>query len=281
MSNTVTFATWVFELRSASDLRAAMRTSLRDAEYLGGPYVQLNREVDVPAWSWLGELCLLRSDWLSAVAAALFDVIRSGTAVERTALVDALANETATVRLLPWTAAWAMRCGEWTGTRAGTGWGGSSTAPRLDRVLADHDEYAIARASRWKPGTVRELLSKQIRRVGTWDAVPEHVAYIPGAAEALGDALPTALRGDASTGCAALDYLALGQDAWRWRELIHEWRREAPTWAQTPLKGRPRGWKRKPRWSHDGALRTWADLAARFETVAAGQTPPVMDLPLP
>ena len=122
---------------------------------------------------------------------------------------------------------------------------------------------------------------KQVRRVGPWDSLAEHVAYIPGAAEALEELLPTALHGDGATGCAALDHLALGQDAWRWREILRVWRSAPPTWAEAPLKGRPRGWKRRPRLSHDGALRTWADLAARVEAMATRQTPPVMDLPLP
>ncbi len=74
----------------------------------------------------------------------MLDALVQGTDLERQALVDGLANERATVRLLPWTAGWATQFGALVGTRAGTGWGGSTTAPRLDHVLADQARYADA-----------------------------------------------------------------------------------------------------------------------------------------
>ncbi|MSQ83904.1 MAG: hypothetical protein EXR77_13630 [Myxococcales bacterium] len=303
MTLSVHFASWQFDLRSASDLRGAMRTCLRDAEYLGGPNVLVGRDVDIAAWSWLGEVCLLRSDWLPAVAAALRDVIANGTPMEHQALVDLLANETATVRLLPWTAGWALGHGDWTGTRSGTGWGGSSTAPRLDHVLANQERYAEAWSAKvhevpWKtqmvalnnPEQLRALL-EQTARAGRgpvtpqgdhgWDWLVQQVAFVPWVGQALAELLPWALTTDAGLGYAALDYLLIGQDAWLWLDCVRRWRQNPPWWARTPLKNRPKGWTRRARHSHDSALTTYGDLALRFETLHGRQGPPLLDLAPP
>ncbi len=303
MSLLVAFAGWSFDLRSAADLRQALRTSLDGAAALGGPIVLVGREVDIPAWTWLGEVCLLRSDWLPAVAAALHDVVHHGSDLERQALVDALANEPTTVRLLPWTAAWGTRFGELTGTRAGTGWGGSSTAPRLDHVLANHERYAEAWTRQpheviWNlrplplatPQHLQSLLERSARTGRGpqtpwgdhgWDWLAQQVAFVPWIADALTELLPWALCGEPAWGYAALDYLLLGQDSWRWRDLVRQWRSAPPAWATTPTKVKPKGWGRKARQTQDSALRTWADLALRFETLHGKQAPPVLDLPLP
>ncbi len=292
-----------FDLQAASDLRQALRTSLQGAEYMGGPSVLIGREVDIPAWTWLGDVCLLRTDWLPAVAAALHDSLHHGTDLERQALVDALANEPATVRLLPWTAGWGSRYGDLTGTRSGTGWGGSSTAPRLDHVLANHERYAEAWTRQphevlWKLRPVplanvdqlRSLMERTARSgrgpetpTGDhgWDWLAQQVAFVPWVADAMAELLSWALRGDAAWGYAALDYLLLGQDAWRWRDLVRQWRASPPSWGATPTRVRPKGWGRKARQTQDPALRTWADLGLRFETLHGKQAPPVMDLPLP
>ncbi|MBM4342129.1 MAG: hypothetical protein FJ100_01985 [Deltaproteobacteria bacterium] len=303
MSLAVRSPPFSFDLTTAAQLRAALRTSLDGAEFFGGPLVLVGREVDIPAWSWLGQVCLLRSDWLPAVAAAMHDALHHGTELERQALVDALANEPATVRLLPWTAGWARMFGDVTGTRSGTGWGGSSTAPRLDHVLANHERYAEAWVRQphdvlWRLRPValatrdhlRNLLERTARTgrgpetpLGDhgWDWLAQQVAYVPWIADALGELLPWALHGEPAHGYAALDYLLMGQDAWRWRDLVRQWRSHPPNWAATPTKVKPKGWGRKARQTQDNSLKTWADLALRFETLHGRQAPPVMDLPLP
>ena len=308
MALQVNFARWDLELHSASELRAALRTTLGDAEYCGGPYALVGRDVDVPAWGWLGEACLLRSDWLPAVAAAVLDVAQTATPMERKALVDLLANEPATVRLLHWTAGLATQCGDWTGTRAGTGWGGSNTAPQLAHVLANHERYAAAwtaphhelvlsegaRPKLLPLGNLAELRAAlqhtAAKGVGpsntlgdaAWDWLAYEVAFVPWVAAALPDTLQWALHDDPGLAYAALDYLLLGQDSGRWLDLAMELRRKPRPWAAEQVRKKPKGWHRPLRGSGDPSLKTLGDAAIRLGTIAQRQAGhPVLDLPLP
>lgn len=296
---------------SASELRDALLLALEEGKEYGQPLVRVGRDDDEPAWLFVGRLLRQRSDWLACAGLALQHAVRSGGPLAQKAFVDLLACDPITVLLLPWTGPLAAELGPLMGTRASTGWGvrEGSSAPWLDLVMQEQQRYfalltdparTVSPGGPQRRGEVplpdaaalESLLRKTARTgrfaptpwgTGPWAFLHQELLFRSWVPEAVTRLLPALWSGTPAERAAALDFLADGQDLWRWRGPLLGMRDARPDWWTVPVSQKPEGWRRSLRPFAPGPTRaeTLGDLVSGLGKLAQAQadTPPLADLP--
>ncbi len=294
---------------TAAELRDSLLASYPDAAATGVPLVRKNREDSAPAWGWVKDLLLTRSDWRPALGIALQHAATDGGPLAQTALVELLAHVTESVALLAWAAPMAER---WPDQRtvnvAATGWGRPDY--RLDAIIRDQKKYVQdVRAGKaraflggfgvgGKPITgpltnevdLCKLLVESARAgqspggdTGPWSWLASKML--------LGDdwTMPAFVRivstidhHDDAMVFALLDWFFEEHDLSRFLPLLEGWHARPPAWWSRPAATAPPGWKRNMRSAHWPDIETLGDVTTEVIRRAKWQvvTPPVLDLPL-
>ncbi|MBA2321329.1 MAG: hypothetical protein H0V89_09250 [Deltaproteobacteria bacterium] len=293
---------------TASELRDNLLASYPDAAHFRGPLVGRNREDTAPAWGWVRDFLLMRSDWRPALGIALQHAATNGGELAQTALVELLAHFKESFALLPWTAPMAEL---WPDRRtvsvAATGWGGPDY--RLDAVIRDQKKHVVdvgagkARAFLSGYGVdgkpidgpltneveLRALLGASARAgqspggdKGPWSWLA--IKFLFGDAwlrPAFVRIVETIDGTDQAMTFALLDWFFEESDLWQFSKLLEKWVADPPPWWATPSNTKPTGWKRTIRSSFWPGVKTLGDLATEALRRAKWQvvTPPVIDLP--
>ena len=294
---------------TASELRDSLLASYPDAAETGVPLVRKNRDDAAPAWGWVREFLLKRSDWWQALGIALQHAATDGGEIAQTALVELLAHYLESVALLPWTAPMAE---VWPDRRsvnaAATGWGAPDN--RLDAMIRDQkklmadvragngeaflDGYGVGGKPIIGPLTneaeLRKLLVESARagqspggNTGPWSWVAETMLFgDEWLRPAFARIVSTIDHDDKAMVFALLDWFVEEQDLWRFAQLLQGWHEQPPSWWGTEAAITPSGWKRNMRSAHWPDVKTLGDVATEALRRAKWQvvTPPLLDLPL-
>lgn len=297
------------EFATASELRDSLLASYPEAAQTGVPLVRRNRGEDsAPAWGWVNDFLLMRSDWWPAIGIALQHAATDGGELAQTALVELLGHFNASIALLPWTAPMAEL---WPRRRTvnvpATGWG--SPDDSLKAIIRDQKKYVVdVRAGDGRVfldgygmdgGDIIKPLSNEaeLRALLVETA---HAGQTPGGGTGpwswlafeflIGDEwlrpafvkiVNTLDHADEAMVFALLDWFSEEQDLWKLAQLLNAWHGRPPSWWSTPANAKPTGWKRTIRSSFWPDVKTLGDVATEALRRAKWQvvTPPVIDLP--
>jgi hypothetical protein len=293
---------------TASELRDSLLGSYPEGKETGLPLVRVNREDTLPAWGWVKDLVVRRSDWWPALGIALQHAATDGGEIAKVALAELLAHVKESFVLLRWTAPMAEL---WPDRRAihaaGTGWGGPDR--RLDALVRDQKKfvkevgasktaflsgYGVGGAPIKGPLTNEAELLALLREsaragrspggaTGPWSWVTSRVLISdPWVRQSFERIVNTIDHDDEAMVFAMLDWFFEEQDLWRFLPLLDGWRLRPPSWWGTAAAATPRGWQRNMRSAHWPNIETLGDVAVETLRRAKWQvvTPPVVDLPL-
>ncbi len=296
------------EFASASELRDSLLASYPEGKETGLPLVRVNREDTAPAWGWVKDLVVRRSDWWPALGIALQHAATDGGAIAQVALAELLAHVRESIALLPWTTPAAEL---WPDRRAvnaaATGWGRPEY--RIDALIRDQTKFVTgARAGSAKAfllnygvgGThitgpltnedeLRALLVESARAgqspggtTGPWSWLVLKLLIDDAWLRPAFERIVTTIDHDNETMVfALLDWFFEEQDLWRFVQLLQSWHQQPPSWWAGPAETTPRGWQRNMRSAHWPNVKTLGDVATEALRRAKWQvvTPPVVDLP--
>jgi hypothetical protein len=296
------------EFATASELRDALLASYPDAATYGAPVVPRHRDDTQPAWGWVKDFLLMRSDWWPALGIALQHAATDGGELARTALVELLGHYSDSIALVPWTSPLAELWPDVrTLTRAATGWGRPDG--RLDAIIRDQKKtVAEVRAGKGRafldghgprgepligPLTnedqLRALLVASARAgqfpdgdKGPWSWLASKLIFgDPWMRPALVHIIHTIDVADEPSVFALLDWFTEQQDLWQFVKLLEGWVAHPPRWWAMRADTKPSGWKRTIRSSFWLGVSTLGDIAVEALRRAKWQaaTPPVIDLP--
>jgi hypothetical protein len=296
--------------RTAAELRDALGEALAEGRRYGTPIIRLDRETEVGAWRWVGQLMKRRTDWHEAVGLALQHAVLDGDDLTRKAFVDLLACEVVSIFLLPWTEPVFEAMGDLEGTHTLTGWGlpeqGTTSIPRLERVIAAQKEYhrvlhepgrdvllegfrgpKSTDVSMSTPDDLRRHMRSSARRgrfvetewgSGPWSWLNHEVLFTDWVDAALDTVLPEFVGGSEEEVLALLDWLYDQQNLWRRKPVLDALEASAPPWWGQSASTRPASWQQsiRPSFGFD----TLGEVVQQLSKLAREQldTPAVTDL---
>jgi hypothetical protein len=303
----LSYGIYSYGFSTVSELRDALLASYPDAAVFGKPIIGWHRDESAPAWGWVNDLILMRSDWWPSIGIALQHATTNGGEFARIALAELCGHYKQSIALLPWTAPLAAL---WPDRRAVTSAATGMGRPdfRLDAIIRDHRKLVEGMASdrgttsliKYGEGgdyivnaqfrnekDLKALLEKCAKAGqfpdgdGPWSWLFNEFMYWPDwTRPAFVQIVKKIDINDMTMVCALLDWFSEKQDLWQHFALLQSWLAQHPAWWDTSSDMLPPGWKKPIRNSSAG--KTFGTLVVEILRRAKWQvaTPPVLDLPL-